>query len=292
MNNQYTHQTFRQYLLGLLHGRSRFLLSNCIVACALLALLVGGCAASKAAPSQGTAHMSSTAPGQSTTHISKAAPSHATASGNSISQSFVVQGTPTLVINNDAGEIHITSGGSGSVAVTATKYSSDGNTADMTVTFSQSGNTIYITGRLPQQSGNVNRHIDFAITTPSTTNVQVNTKAGLIQMQGLSGQMAINAAAAEIDMQQVALQGQSTFQTTANAINFQGSLDPHGSDTFDSTAGSIDLTLPSNASFELNISSFIGTVDNQFGGDVVGSPPYAQVAIKTVVGQITIQKGA
>jgi hypothetical protein len=281
MNNQHIYQTFKHRLPGFLHNRSRFLLSSCIVSCALLALLVGGCAVSRAASSQDTAHMSGAVAGQDTT------------SGNVTSQSFAVQGTPTLVINNDAGAIHIASGSGGSVAVTATKYSSDGNTSDMTVTFSQGGDTIYITGRLPQQqSSGVEKHIDFDIATPATTNVQATTKAGLVQMQGVSGQMAVDADAAAVEMQQGTLQGHSTFQTTAGAITLQGALDPTSSDTFSSTAGSIVLTLPSNASFELNATTSVGMINNEFGSSVAGSPPYAQVTIKTVVGQITIHKGA
>lgn len=281
MNNPHMYQTFKQRLPGLLHNRSRFLLSHCIIFCALLAMFAGGCAVSRAASSQNTASMSGAVSRQNT------------ASGNSTSQSFTVQGTPTLVINNDAGAIHIASGSSGTVAVTATKYSSDGNTSDMTVTFSQSGDTIYITGRLPQQqNSDVEKHIDFDITTPATTNVQANTRAGLVQMQGISGQMAVDADAAAVRMQQGTLQGHSTFQTTAGAITFQGALDPSSSDTFGSTAGSISLTLPPDASFELNVTTSVGTINNEFGSDVAGSPPYAQVTIKTLVGQITIHKGA
>jgi hypothetical protein len=293
MNNPHMYQTFKRYFPNFLRNRSQFLLSNCIVSCALLALLVGGCAVSRAASSQTTVQLSRAASSQTTAHTKGDVSGQATTSGNSVSQSFAVQGTPTLVINNDAGAIHITSGSNGSVAATATKYSSDGNTSDMTVTFSQSGNTIYMTGRLPQQqSSGVEKHIDFDITAPATTNVQANTRAGLVQMQGISGQMAVEADAAAIEMQQGTLQGHSTFQTTAGAITFQGALDPSSSDNFGSTAGSIDLTLPSNASFELNATTTLGMISNEFGSDVVGSPPYAQVAIKTVVGQIAIHKGA
>jgi hypothetical protein len=291
MNNQHTYPTFRQHLLGLLRNRSRFLLSNCIVACSLLALLVGGCAVGRAASSQSIAHTNSAVSTRATMHTSGAVSNQDTTSGNSISQSFTVQGTPTLVINNDAGTITIASGSDGSVGVTATKYSSDGNTSDMTVSFSQTGDTISITGRLPQQqSSDVEKHIDFAITTPATTNVQVNTKAGLVQMQGISGQMAVDADAAAIEMQQGTLQGNSTFQTTAGAITFQGSLDPRSSDSFNSITGAISLTLPSDASFQLKATISVGTINNEFGSDVVGSPPYAQLTITAVAGQIAIHK--
>lgn len=278
MNNQHTHQTFRQRLLGLLHNRSRFLLFNCIVACSLLALLVGGCTVGRDASTGATTYTSGTPSNQDTT------------SGNSVSQSFTVQGTPTLAINNDAGSITSARGSNGGVAVTATKYSSDGNTSDMTVSLRQAGDTIYITGRLPQQSSRGDKHIDFAITTPTTTNVQVNTKAGLVQMQGISGQMAVDADAADIHMQQGTLQGNSTLQTTAGAITFQGSLDPHSTDNFNSTAGAISLTLPSDASFELKATASVGTINNEFGSDVVGSPSYAQVTVTTLVGRIIIHK--
>lgn len=58
-------------------------------------------------------------------------------------------------------------------------------------------------------------------------------------------------------------------------ISFRGSLEPVGKYIFCTKAGSIDLTLPANASFELHNTSKSSKLKNAFERDCVGHSPYA-----------------
>jgi hypothetical protein len=92
------------------------------------------------------------------------------------------------------------------------------------------------------------------------------------------------------------------LKTDVGSLNFSGSIDPQGAYKFESDAGSINVTLPEDASFHVDASTDVGSIHNNFqvSGQskishtklkgTVGNPPYATMTLKTDVGSIILKR--
>jgi len=223
-------------------------------------------------------------------------------------RTFQVSGSPAaLILNSDAGSVTVNSGNTGSIIVQATKYASfGGNVNNVQVNYSQNVNTLNVT---VQRSGSFNffnsTSVDFIITVPTTTDLQITTNAGSINVSGVTGKMSLISNAGAIGATQASLTDSSTFRTNAGSINFNGSIGATGTYDFETNAGSIDMTLPGMASFHLNASTNAGSITIGFpavsvqhsgagstaNGDV-GNTPGATLTLRTNAGSITLNKGS
>lgn len=211
-----------------------------------------------------------------------------------VTQTFAMQNEPKLVIIDSLGTVNIHAGGSGSIVIAGTKHIGFfGNSNDVQVNATRSGNNeLDVTvqsnnqGLVPFNNGSV----DLDITVPSLTDIQDTSNAGSLNINGVDGQMNLQANAGTINVRDAMLKGQSTFGANAGSINYGGSLTPNGTYNFQANAGSINLTLPSGSSFTLDLSANAGSVNNDFGSDTVGSPPFAQINAHTNAGSINIHK--
>ncbi len=158
-----------------------------------------------------------------------------------------------------------------------------------------------------QSSGTFNffnsTSVDFTITVPPTTDLQINTNAGTITINGISGKMSLISNARTIDATQAALTGNSTFRTNAGSINFNGAIGSTGTYDFETNAGSIDMTLTGSPNFHVNATTDVGSINSSFpltvshssvgatvNGDV-GTAPQATLTLKTNAGSINLNKG-
>src|SRR6266851_7083721 len=192
-----------------------------------------------------------------------------------------------------------------SIVVQAKKFASfGGNLNNVQINYSQSGNTVNIAA---QSSGTFNffnsTSVDFTITVPPATDLQINTNAGTITVNGISGKMSLISNAGTIDATQAALTGNSTFRTNAGSINFNGSIGSTGTYDFETNAGSIDMTLTGSPNFHVNATTDVGSINSSFpltvshssvgatvNGDV-GTAPQATLTLKTNAGSINLNKG-
>jgi hypothetical protein len=209
-------------------------------------------------------------------------------------QTFSDSGTPTLVIQGNAASINVHAGSSNSIVVQATKHISGigTNLNDITENATQNDQTITVTTTTKEANafmgGSEEVNLDIAV--PATVNTQVKVQAGKLVVNGTSGQFTVNADAADVEMDNVTLKGQSQVIAQAGKISFTGTLDPQSNDLFKTQAGDIDLTLPDNAAFNLKTSVNFGKVSNEFGSNSVGSAPQAQLEIDTNAGNVAIHK--
>ena len=209
------------------------------------------------------------------------------------------------MLSSDAGSITVNSGSADSITVQAKKYASfGGNLNDVQINYNQSGNTVNVT---VHRSGNFNffnaTSVDFTITVPPATDLQINTNAGSITVNGISGKMSLTSNAGTIGATQASLTGSSIFKTNAGSLNFTGSIASTGTYDFETNAGSIDMTLLGSANFHLNASTDAGSINTSFpvtvnhstpgataNGDV-GTAPQATLTLKTNAGSINLNKG-
>jgi len=108
---------------------------------------------------------------------------------------FLVDLCPQVVIGNDCGTIHITTGSTGyKVTIQTTTWNrrvwkaSDGIWAD----YKQDGNTItaWVTQSNTSRVHNIN-YVDFDITVPSNTDLRLITKTGDIRVTGIKRSDAV-----------------------------------------------------------------------------------------------------
>ena len=185
-------------------------------------------------------------------------------------QIFEVGAHPTLIIRAMSDNIHIHTGGTGTIAVQPASHGEK-------IFFTNNDDIVSITtGRGDFQSWH---HTDLDVTVPTTTDVQINNMSGNISLNGVNGRLEISTRSGDIRIKQGAISGHSKINTIAGNIRYDGSLDPTGTYQFRSASGNVDVTLPSNASFQLNAHSDSDNVNNDFPHQVAGAPPYASLDI-------------
>ena len=207
--------------------------------------------------------------------------------------SFSVGAHPRIMIDNgfNTTDVHVGSAKTVILHLTGQNVGS-GNLPEIDYDQSKDSNTITVM---------VNVSLD--VTVPSTADVQVQTNTGDIDVTGVSGQMGLETNGGAIKATQDSLSQQSKLHTTSGSITFNGSLDPKGTYLFQSTDGSVAVTLPSSSSFHVDawthgsISSTFPEVTIQHltcsvasaSGDV-GSPPRARVILQTTASSISLNK--
>ncbi len=214
---------------------------------------------------------SSTAPAVSPTAASTSTPG---------TRTFTVGVPARLIVNNGVGSIHVHTGSGTTVVVQATKHGSAQITMDQT-----DSSTVRITTHPTPPS-----FVDLDVTMPSAAQLQLQTGAGGIQIEGINGQVNAKTGSGSPSVSQARLNGNSHLSTGSGAISFDGALDPNGTYRFDTGSGSVHLTVPANSSLRLDLHTGFGSIDNSFGSNETGSPPRASVLIQTGSGRITITK--
>lgn len=205
--------------------------------------------------------------------------------GDTPQQSFqLVSGMiPTLTINDTNGSVSIHSGGDSNVITVSVASHNGDRSQNVPATFDKQKDILSI------DTSGVDSGADIVVTTPANVNVNVQDGTGDIQLQGINGQVNVQGTDGTIELSQDSLSGQSSIKTQNGSINFQGSLSQQGNYDFESADGSVNLQLPSNASFQLVSSS--GNLHNEFNSSSVGSSPHPLLNVSSINGEINISHG-
>jgi hypothetical protein len=232
-------------------------------------------------------------------------------------KTFAVGSTPTLVVNNSNGDVHITNGSTNQITVVARKQVFLGDSNQLPVHYDLSSDqqtlTISVDDSISFGWFNWNQGVDFDVTVPDqaglnvhtgngnleatgiTGQIKLDTGNGNIQASGLDGALTLHSGNGDITARQTNASGTSTFKTGNGSIDYQGTLEAtNGSYLFTTGNGDIDLTLPANASFQVSYETGNGSTDSDFalGSDgKVGNGPYAQVTLHSGNGSIHLHQG-
>jgi len=229
-----------------------------------------------------------------------------------------VGGHPSIKIDRNTGLIRVhPSNKSNTITIQASD--STQNPVSQAIPYSQSNNGSTITFDV---SNFETDDVDIAV--PATTDLTLNTNDGDINVSGITGVMALTSNAGSIIVSQAVLNGQSMLvtnggsiratqvtlngstklSTNGNSITFTGSLNPQGTYTFDTTTGTIDITLAANSAFHVDATSDTSSITTNFSGVLVtknnpgseahgnvGKAPRARLTITASTGSIKLQKG-
>jgi DUF4097 and DUF4098 domain-containing protein YvlB len=192
-------------------------------------------------------------------------------------QSFDVGSAPKLTVDNFAGSVTVRAGGEGQIQVAVTKKASGRTSLDqISVEMNPQDGGLLIRTTKPNLSTNVS--VQLEITAPAntqldlhtgagsidahgfTSDAQVNSGAGSLTIQDLSGSLDAHTGAGSIDV--IGATGLVRLDTGAGSISYQGT--PQGDCRFESGTGSIQLTLPADLEATVDLGTGVGTVDVGF----------------------------
>jgi DUF4097 and DUF4098 domain-containing protein YvlB len=222
---------------------------------------------------------------------------------------FAVSATPTVVINNDIGSIHVRSGGAESdVTIQATKHAGFGNNVNnVQVSYAQDSAANTITVNVDRTSNTTffnSPSVDFQVSVPSNTSLQLKTTTGGLDVSGVSGRMSLQSNTGSVDMRDGVLSPGSTLNSNTGSITFNGSISKTGSYQFMTNTGSVNVTLPASSSFHLDATTDTGSITSDFPGvnvqhpnftgavahSDVGSSPQATITMTTNTGSINLHQ--
>ncbi len=181
-----------------------------------------------------------------------------------VEEIFEVGATPDLEITNFAGAITVRAGEGDTVHVVATKRaSSQSRLSRIEVDMQARGGGVVIRTRKSFDTGNAS--VDLEITAPAGSRVRVDTGAGEVDVQGITGQIDIHSGAGSVDVRDA--QGAVQVGLGAGQIRYEGT--PSGNCRFETGVGEIILRLPESPDVRIDVGTGLGAVDVDF--DVAGS---------------------
>jgi DUF4097 and DUF4098 domain-containing protein YvlB len=208
-------------------------------------------------------------------------------------QTFSVGIHPTIVVNAPNDDIHVHSGGNvNTVAIQVTDMGAGAPNIQQ-----DSNGSLTVTGTNSDESA----HTNIDITVANEADLVLNTTSGDIDVQGVDGQMQLTSGDGSITLTQVALARNSVVKADSGSITFAGSLDPQGTSQIETGSGTVDVTLPSDASYHLQVNNNGGTFNSDFplnlppsNGNTfnaktdVGKSPSATLTLTTASGSINL----
>ena len=208
---------------------------------------------------------------------------------------YTVTGRPVVVIHNIGnGRIEVKSAKNSEVLVSATQTSDK-----VSVDIEQAGDRIDVTSVLVDLAAQPNEtEVNFQLTVPEETELQLKTQTGLIYVEQLMGDMTLESVAGDVHLKEVsgyiivrtttgslvctqcagkldfksiggsaqvlqpALNNVSLMTTTGNIL-FDGDFVRTGLYSMKSGKGLVEVRFSGNDSFDLNAQTTLGSVDNQ-----------------------------
>ena len=153
-------------------------------------------------------------------------------------KSFTVGDTPTLRVDNFAGDVTIRGGSAGAIRLVVTKRARrDSDMRRISIAMSQEGSGVTLESDKP--SGLDDISVDIEIDVPTATRLDVSLGAGMVLIDGVVGETDVRSGAGKID--------------------YQGQ--PQGECRFDLGAGNITLRLPVDVNVEVDLNTGVGRME-------------------------------
>jgi hypothetical protein len=207
--------------------------------------------------------------------------------------SFAVGDTPTLVVDNFAGDVTVRAGESGTIRVVATKWAGREKDLDrIEVRMDERDGEVEVITDPP--SGWKNVSVDLEITAPAGTRAELRSGAGDVIVRDLEGDVRADSGAGDVDIRGAS--GEIDAHTGAGSIDYEGR--PQGSCRFETGAGSIKLRVPDDVNVEVDLDTGVGSVDVSLPVDgqvskdrvrgTIGSGDEGEIRARTGAGSIDL----
>jgi hypothetical protein len=215
-----------------------------------------------------------------------------------IEQTFDLGDAPSLEIDNFAGSVTVRAGTDGTIRVVATKQARLRSSLErIEIDMDERGDGLEIRTRKPP--GLSTASVKLEITAPAGTRLDVYTASGSMSVQGLSGDVKLEAASGSVDVRDLSgdvevdtasgsveivdvtgridahassgsidargAMGQVQLATGSGSIEYQGT--PQGDCRFVTGSGRITLMLPAELNMEVELDTGSGDIDVDFDVD-------------------------
>jgi DUF4097 and DUF4098 domain-containing protein YvlB len=241
-----------------------------------------------------------------------------------VSQSFDGLASPRLIVETFDGSIDVSTGADGQITVEATKRSRGNSqavaTADLKnieVTMKREGNTVRILARRSDNLEDNNSSVAIKLTVPAKSRLDLKTSNAGVTTNGISGSMEIVSSNGSLQVNDG--QGKMNLKTdngeiqieakdavvnasTSNGnITFKGTL-ANSNQSFDTSNGSIEITLPAETHFRIEAETSNGKVSSEFSvtetgssedvlNGIVGEDPAISITATSSNGNIALHRG-
>ena len=233
-----------------------------------------------------------------------------TAFGPGVTESHTYQvsttSSPTLVINEPVGTVHVHSGSGSTVSIQATKRTEGfgGNPNNIHVIYNDNTQTNTITVTVDNGPSFLGVPlVDFNVTVPDVANLNLKSDTGSIDVTGVTGQMSLQSNTGSITAEQDNLTASSQLTTDTGSVTFNGTLAQNNSYVFSTNTGSVHVTLPADSTFHVDAKTDTGSFHSDFpglapdkqgiGNDVhsdVGNSPNTTLTLTTNTGSIDLNQ--
>jgi DUF4097 and DUF4098 domain-containing protein YvlB len=172
-------------------------------------------------------------------------------------QLFDVEPGATLEVDNFAGNIRVHSGPDGQITLITRRHA--GSTSDLQrIEVAISDETDRLQIRTSQAAGMIRGwSVEFEITVPADTQLDLETNAGNVEVDGVDGEILGRTGAGNVEVRDAT--APVMLRTGAGNIRYEG--EPTGLCTFDTAAGNITLRLPAGAEVEVDLRTGVGNID-------------------------------
>jgi hypothetical protein len=214
-----------------------------------------------------------------------------------IEKAFDAGSEPSLEVDSFAGNVTVQQGGGGTIQVVATKRVVRGSDLDrIRIDWDEREGGLRIkTSHTRNRASNIS--VDFEITVPAGTRVDLDTGAGNIRVEDLSAETVVHTGAGNVDVS--GAEGRAILDTGAGNVSYEGR--PEGDCRYETGAGNIDLSLPADVDVQVELNTGIGSIDAgdfDIEGEVsrrsvdgsIGSGAQGQIEARTGAGNIDLSR--
>ena len=223
------------------------------------------------------------------------------------SHTFTVGNSPHLVLNDPTGSVRIHSSGAGNtVSIKATKATEGfgGNPNNIHINYNESLDNNTVTINVDNGPKFIGLSVvTFDITVPSAIDLSLKSSTGSIDVNGVTGQMSLQSNTGSITAEQDILTSSSSLSTDTGSVTFNGSIGQSGAYNFSTNTGSVNVTLPPDATFHLDAKTDTGSFNSDFplinpdkqglGSEVhgdIGTSPNTNLTLTTDTGSINLNQ--
>jgi hypothetical protein len=221
---------------------------------------------------------------------------------------------PTIVIENDTGSIRVHAGAA-SDKVILQPSNSGSTTGSTAIPYTETSDHSTIVISLSSSSSS-----NLDVTVPVTSDLKLYTNENNIFVNGVKGQMNLDANTGTITVSystintasiiydnsgaitavRDTLNGNVTLLNNSGTITFSGSINPSGTYQFSGNGGLMDITLAHDGAFHVDATANNSTISSNFPGVVVqngeihanvGRSPRAKVIINNNNGAVALHAG-
>jgi hypothetical protein len=194
-------------------------------------------------------------------------------------RTFTIAGSPTLIVRNAAGKLHVTAGPDGQITAQITKKAhgsflglgSEHDLDRVQVQTTQDGDTLHVEVNYPD--GVVRGvSVELDLTVPAHAALDLRLAAGNLRVRGITGPVRATTAAGNLEADGVTFGDGSDLEVNAGKVSVEGTLEPGASLGVSVNTGKCDVHLPAGTATNLDASVDVGAIQlSGFAGQLAMS---------------------